>query len=79
MKNQIRYLISSVIAVYLMFGLYTPVSIADTTVIDDNDGWSLRIGKNTTQPGGLRGGGAPAGPVAPEAAKRAAEEYAQNT
>ena len=36
MKNQIRYLISSVIAVYLMFGLYTPVSIADTTVIDDN-------------------------------------------
>ena len=53
MKNQIRYLISSVIAVYLMFGLYTPVSIADTTVIDDNDGWSLRIGKNTTQPGGF--------------------------
>ena len=53
MKNQIRYLISSVIAVYLMFGLYTPVSIADTTVIDDNDGWSIRIGKNTTQPGGF--------------------------
>ena len=57
MKNQIRYLISSVIAVYLMFGLYTPVSIADTTVIDDNDGWSLRIGKNTTQPGGFFCGG----------------------
>jgi len=77
MKNQIRYLISSVIAVYLMFGLYTPVSIADTTVIDDNDGWSLRIGKNTTQPGGFSAVAEPAGPVDPEAAKRAAEEYAQ--
>ena len=79
MKNQIRYLISSVIAVYLMFGLYTSVSIADTTVIDDNDGWSLRIGKNTTQPGGFSAVAEPAGPVDPEAAKRAAEEYAQNT
>lgn len=79
MKNQIRYLISSVIAVYLMFGLYTPVSIADTTVIDDNDGWSLRIGKNTTQPGAFSAVAEPAGPVDLEAAKRAAEEYAQNT
>ena len=79
MKNPTRYLISSVIAVYLTFGLYAPVGIADTTVIDDNDGWSLRIGKNTTQPGGFSAVAEPAGPVDPEAAKRAAEEYAQNT
>ena len=77
MKNPTRYLISSVIAVYLTFGLYAPVGIADTTVIDDKDGWSLQVRKNTTNPGGFSSVAEPAGPVDPEAAKRAAEEYAQ--
>ena len=75
MKNPTRYLISSVIAVYLTFGLYAPVGIADTTVIDDNDSWSLHARKNTTRPGGFSSVAEPAGPVDPEAAKRAAEKY----
>ncbi|UQF78951.1 MAG: hypothetical protein M3I41_04860 [Actinomyces graevenitzii] len=48
--------------------------------IDDN-GKSVVIGKRetTTSPGGFSSVAEPAGPVDPEAAKRAAEEYAQNT
>ena len=45
MQKLNKNLISSVIAVYLTFGLYTPVGIADTTVIDDNDSWSLHARK----------------------------------
>ena len=47
----------------------------------DGTGHGIVIGRGetTTTPGGFSAVAEPAGPVDPEAAKRAAEKYAQNT
>ncbi len=55
----------------------TPTAIADTDVTGGYDGWDTVVRRETSTPGGFSAVAEPAGPVDPEAAKRAAEEYAQ--
>ena len=52
---------------------------ANVNYWDDKDGsgWVIHGQENSTAPGGFSAVAEPAGPVDPEAAKRAAEEYAQ--
>ena len=66
--------------------LLTPVlvvigstAVANVNYWDDKDGsgWVIHGHENATSPGGFSSVAEPAGPVDPEAAKRAAEEYAQ--
>ena len=68
-------------------GLLIPIITLSASAPPDTAGDSDSVGKSfiisareeTTAPGGFSSVAEPAGPVDPEAAKRAAEEYAQNT
>ena len=53
--------------------------MANTEGASDDIGIIISKRETTTSPGGFSSVAEPAGPVDPEAAKRAAEEYAQNT
>ena len=70
--NQLACLLVPVLALSL------PTS-ADNWEKTDDDGSSFIFGRGetTTSPGGFSSVAEPAGPIDPEAAKRAAEEYAQ--
>ena len=72
--NQLVYLLVPVIAVP------TPM-YTDEWGEKDGTGHGIVIGRGetTTSPGGFSAVAEPAGPIDPEAAKRATEEYAQNT
>ena len=50
---------------------------ASNDVRGTGDGWDATVRRETSTPGGFSSVAEPAGPVDPEAAKRAAEEYAQ--
>ena len=58
--------------------LHTPTAIAaDFSGNGDGTVWVVDGHENSSTPGGFSAVAEPAGPVDPEAAKRAAEEYAQ--
>ena len=55
----------------------SPSAMANTEGESDDNGIIISKRETTTSPGGFSSVAEPAGPVDPEAAKRAAEEYAQ--
>ena len=55
----------------------SPSAIANTEGESDDNGIVISKRETTTSPGGFSAVAEPAGPIDPEAAKRAAEEYAQ--
>ncbi len=57
--------------------LTLPADIQGWANDDNGNGIVVGVGETTTSPGGFPAVAEPAGPVDPEAAKRAAEEYAQ--
>ena len=59
--------------------LALPADIQGWADGDNGNGIVVGVGETRTSPGGFSAVAEPAGPVDPEAAKRAAEEYAQNT
>ena len=72
--------INRTIYLFLVLSLCLHTSTAIATDFSGNgDGtvWVVRGQENSTAPGGFSAVAEPAGPVDPEAAKRAAEEYAQ--
>jgi len=72
--NQLSCLLVPIIA------FSTPViSVPDDDSYGDGNSFLFIRGETTTSPGGFSSVAEPAGPIDPEAAKRAAEEYAQNT
>ena len=79
MKNSTRPLIAATITACLTAALCIPATFASTDVTNNDQGWIIHGNENSSTPGGFSSVAEPAGPVDPEAAKRAAEEYAQNT
>ena len=70
--NKLAYVLLPIIA------LSPPSEVSDWGEIDNNNnGIIVGRGESTTSPDGFSAVAEPAGPVDPEAAKRAAEEYAQ--
>ncbi|ERH16572.1 hypothetical protein HMPREF1978_00912, partial [Actinomyces graevenitzii F0530] len=72
--------INRTIYLFLVLSLCLHTSTAIATDFSGNgDGtvWVVRGQENSTAPGGFSAVAEPAGPIDPEAAKRAAEEYAQ--
>ena len=68
--NKLAYVLLPIIA------LSSPSEVSDWGEIDnDNNGIIVGRGESTTNPGGFSSVAEPAGPVDPEAAKRAAEKY----
>ena len=61
----------------LISTLCVPMCFASNDVRGTGDGWDATVRRETSTPGGFSSVAEPAGPVDPEAAKRAAEEYAQ--
>ena len=57
--------------------LALPADIQGWADGDNGNGIVVGVGESTTSPGGFSAVAEPAGPVDPEAAKRATEEYAQ--
>ena len=57
--------------------LALPADIQGWADGDNGNGIVVGVGESTTSPGGFSAVAEPAGPVDPEAAKRAAEEYPQ--
>ena len=77
MKNSIKRIFVAAIIICLPITLCSPSSFALTDVSDTDNGWDATVRRETSTPGGFSAVAEPAGPVDPEAAKRAAEEYAQ--
>ena len=68
--NKLAYVLLPIIA------LSPPSEVSDWGEIDNNNnGIIVGRGESTTSPGGFSSVAEPAGPVDPEAAKRAAEKY----
>ena len=65
----------AVITISLSSTLCSPSSFALTDVSDTDNGWDATVRRETSTPGGFSAVAEPAGPVDPEAAKRAAERY----
>lgn len=65
--------------IYVLVPIITlsPSAMANTEGESDDNGIIISKRETTTSPGGFSAVAEPAGPVDPEAAKRAAEEYAQ--
>ncbi len=69
--NKLSYVLLPIIA------LSPPSEVSDWGEIDNNNnGIIVGRGESRTSPGGFSAVAEPAGPVDPEAAKRATEEYA---
>ena len=77
MQKLNKNLIATVTTTSLIVGLCAPAAIADADVTGGYDGWDTVVRRETSTPGGFSAVAEPAGPIDPEAAKRAAEEYAQ--
>ena len=77
MQKLNKNLIATVTSASLIVGLCAPAAIADADVTGGYDGWDTVVRREISTPGGFSSVAEPAGPVDPEAAKRAAEEYAQ--
>ena len=76
MNHLINYCTMVLTPVLVVIG---STATANVNYWDDKDGsgWVIHGQENSTVPGGFSAVAEPAGPVDPEAAKRAAEEYAQ--
>ena len=76
MNRLINYCTMALTPVLVVIG---STATANVNYWDDKDGsgWVIHGQENSTVPGGFSAVAEPAGPVDPEAAKRAAEEYAQ--
>ena len=59
----------------LISTLCVPMCFASNDVRGTGDGWDATVRRETSTPGGFSSVAEPAGPVDPEAAKRAAEKY----
>ena len=81
MKFQNKIAIATIFALFASPFNFSTSCQAKSNVSGGEDGasWDVRSQNNTTAPGGFSAVAEPAGPVDLEAAKRAAEEYAQNT
>ena len=75
MKNSIKKIFVAAITICLPSTLCSPSSFALTDVSDTDNGWDATVRRETSTPGGFSSVAEPAGPVDPEAAKRAAEKY----
>ena len=75
MKNSIKKIFVAAITICLPSTLCSPSSFALTDVSDTDNGWDATVRRETSSPGGFSSVAEPAGPVDPEAAKRAAEKY----
>ena len=75
MKNSIKRIFVAAITICLPSTLCSPSSFALTDVSDTDNGWDATVRRETSSPGGFSSVAEPAGPVDPEAAKRAAEKY----
>ena len=75
MKNSIKRIFVAAITICLPSTLCSPSSFALTDVSDTDNGWDATVRRETSTPGGFSSVAEPAGPVDPEAAKRAAEKY----
>ena len=75
MQKLNKNLIATVTTTSLIVGLCAPAAIADADVTGGYDGWDTVVRRETSTPGGFSAVAEPAGPVDPEAAKRAAEKY----
>ena len=75
MQKLNKNLIATVTTTSLIVGLCAPAAIADADVTGGYDGWDTVVRRETSTPGGFSSVAEPAGPVDPEAAKRAAEKY----
>ena len=77
MKNSSRLLTTATITGCLTTALCIPATFASTDVTNNDQGWIIHGSENSAAPGGFSAVAEPAGPIDPEAAKRAAEEYSQ--
>ena len=77
MKNSSRLLTTATITGCLTTAPCIPATFASTDVTNNDQGWIIHGSENSATPGGFSAVAEPAGPVDPEAAKRAAEEYAR--
>ena len=59
----------------LISTLCVPMCFASNDVRGTGDGWDATVRRETSTPGGFSSVAEPAGPIDPEAAKRAAEKY----
>ena len=75
MKNSIKRIFVAAITICLPSTLCSPSSFALTDISDTDNGWDATVRRETSTPGGFSSVAEPAGPVDPEAAKRAAEKY----
>ena len=75
MKNSTRPLIAATITACLTAALCIPATFASTDVTNNDQGWIIHGNENSSTLGGFSSVAEPAGPVDPEAAKRAAEKY----
>ena len=75
MQKLNKNLIATVTSASLIVGLCAPAAIADADVTGGYDGWDTVVRREISTPGGFSSVAEPAGPIDPEAAKRAAEKY----
>ncbi len=79
MKFRNKIAIATIVALFASPFNFSTSCQAKSNVSGGEDGasWDVRSQNNTTAPGGFSAVAEPAGPIDPEAAKRAAEEYAR--
>ena len=79
MRFQNKVAIATIAALFASPFNFSTSCQAKSNVSGGEDGasWDVRSQNNTTAPGGFSAVAEPAGPIDPEAAKRAAEEYAR--